>query len=97
MPVRKPKCPEGRLYSGLIRSKSDDMLAGFGDSRTASFVLNGGKFERSCVVISLEKMATCDFGPVTVISGETLQFFVYIWIISWDATNRSLIQHLGDH
>ena len=20
-------------------------------------------------------------------------FFVYIWIISWDATNRSLIQH----
>ena len=26
-------------------------------------------------------MATCDFGPVTVISGETLQFFVYNWII----------------
>ena len=43
------------------------------------------------------KMATCDFRPVTVISGETLDFFVYIWIISWDATNRSLIQRLADH
>ena len=32
------------------------------------------------------KMATCDFGPVTVISCETALFFIYIWIISWDAT-----------
>ena len=42
------------------------------------------------------KMATWDFGPVTVVSFETVLFFVYIWIISWDATNRSLIQHLTD-
>ena len=30
-PAQKPKCPEGRLYSGLIRSKSNDVsrLRGF--------------------------------------------------------------------
>ena len=37
-------------------------------------------------------MATCDFGPVTVISCERALFFVYIWIISWDATNRYSIK-----
>ena len=37
-------------------------------------------------------MATCDFGPVTVISCERALFFIYIWIISWDATNRYSIK-----
>ena len=36
--------------------------------------------------------ATCDFGPDSVISCERALFFVYIWKISWDATNRSIIQ-----
>ena len=49
----KPKCPEGRLYSGLIRSKSND-VGRLQDSQTESFVLNGGKIERSCVLSSLE-------------------------------------------
>ena len=40
----------------------------------------------------LNKMATSDFGPDTVISCERALFFIYIWIISWNATNRSLIQ-----
>ena len=40
----------------------------------------------------LNKMAICDFGPVTVISCERALFFVYIWIIAGDATNKSLIQ-----
>ena len=43
-----PKNPEGRLYSSIIRSKSKD-VGGFGDSRTSSFVFNGGKIARSCV------------------------------------------------
>ena len=42
-------------------------------------------------------MATSDFGPVTVTSSETVLFFTSIWIISWDATNRLIIQHLTDH
>ena len=41
-------------------------------------------------------MPTYDMGPVTVISCETALFFVYIWIISWDATYKSLIQRLRD-
>ena len=41
-------------------------------------------------------MATSDFGPITVISCETALFFVYIWIISLDATYRSLLQRLTD-
>ena len=40
---------------------------------------------------SLEKKATCDFGPVTVKSCKRALFFIYIWIISWDATNKSLL------
>ena len=39
-------------------------------------------------------MATSDFGPVTVIRCETALFFIYIWIILSDATNKSLIQRL---
>ena len=34
------------------------------------------------------KVATCDFGCVTMKSCESMLFFVYIWIISWEATNR---------
>ena len=41
-------------------------------------------------------MATYNLGPVTVTSCETVLFFVSIWIISLDATNRLLTQHLTD-
>ena len=33
---------------------------------------------------------------VTVKSCERVLFFVYIWIISWDATNKSLTQRYTD-
>ena len=66
------------------------MWGGFGDSRTASSILNEGKSTH------WNKMATCDFGSVTVISCETALFFIKSWIISWNATNKSLIQHLTD-
>ena len=39
-----------------------------------------------------KKMANCDFGPVPVKSCERALFFVYIWIVSWDATNKALLQ-----
>ena len=73
----------------LIRTMSD----GFGDSQTCSFVFNEGKSSVHAHSTHSNKMATCGFGPVTVISCERALFFIYIWIISWDATNNSLKQH----
>ena len=32
-------------------------------------------------------------GPATVKSCERALFFIYVWIISSDATNKSFIQH----
>ena len=71
------------------------MSGGFGDSELAvSFLMraNQAVMHTQLAEIKLLKMATCGFGPVTVINCERVLFFVYIWIISWDATNRSLIQ-----
>ena len=72
------------------------MSGSFGDSRTASFVFNEGKLSVHAHSTHWNKMATCNFGHVTVISCEAALFFVYIRIISWDATNRSLTQRLTD-
>ena len=95
-PARTPKYPEGCVYSGLISSKSNDVgwLRGF--PKSASFVFNDGKCSVHAHSTHRNKMATSDFGPVTVISCEKALFFVYIWIILWDATYRSLTQHLTD-
>ena len=74
------------------------MSGSFGDSRTGSFVFNKGKSGGvHAQSTHWNKMATCDFGSVTVISCETALSFVNRWIISWNATNKSLIQRLTDH
>ena len=52
-PARTPKIPEGRLYSGIIRSKSND-VGRCRNSRTCSFVFNGGKIAGSCILNSLK-------------------------------------------
>ena len=72
------------------------MSGGFRDSGTASFVFNDRNSRVHALSTHWNKMATGDCGPVTVLSCETALFFMYIWIISWDATNKSLIQHLTD-
>ena len=41
------------------------------------------------------EIGTCDFVSLTVKSCETVPIFVHIWIISWDATNRSLTALTG--
>ena len=84
------------MYSGLISSKSNDVgrLQGFPKVPVSFF--NEGKSSVPAYSTHWNKMATSDYGPVTVISCETALFFVYIWIISWDATYRSLIQRLTD-
>ena len=56
------------------------MLGGFGIPESASFVFNEGKLSVHAHSAIWNKMATCDFGPVTVISCEIELFFVYIWI-----------------
>ena len=89
MPARTLKNPEGHAYSGPNQS----MSGSFGDSQTASFVFNEGKSSVHGHSTHWNKMATSDFGPI---SCETALFFVHIWIILWDATTRSLIQHLTD-
>ena len=73
------------------------MSSCFRDSQTASFIFNQGKSSVHAHSTNWSKMATSDFGPVTVTSCETVLFFTSIWIISWDATNRSTTQHLTDH
>ena len=73
------------------------MSGGFGDSRSASFIFNDGKSSIHVPSTHWNKMATCDFGSVTVISCETVLVFLNSWISSWDATNKSLIQCLTDH
>ena len=75
------KNPERRVYLGLNQS----MSGGFGDSQTTSFILNEGKSSVHEHSTHWNKMATSDFGPVTVTSCETALFLVHIWIISWDA------------
>ena len=42
-PARTPKNPEGRLYSGLIRSKSNDVGAASGIPELAVSFLMAGK------------------------------------------------------
>ena len=71
------------------------MSSCFGDSQTASFVFNEGKSSVHAHSTNWSKMATSDFGPVTVTSCETVR--LSIWIISWDATNRLITQRLTDH
>ena len=72
------------------------MWSGLRDSQTAIFVFNEGKSSLHAHSTHWNKMATSDFGPVTVTSYETVMFFVSICIISWDATNRSLTQRFTD-
>ena len=96
MPARKPKCPEGRLYSGLIRSKSNDVGRLQGFPNVPVLFLMAGKSNVHAYSAHWNKMATFDFGRVTIKSCETVLFFVYIWIFSWEATNRSFIQRLTD-
>ena len=57
--------------------------------QNASFVFNKRRSSVYAHLTHWNKMATYDLGPVTVISCETARFFLYIWIISWDATYRS--------
>ena len=72
------------------------MSSGFGDSQTASFIFNEGKSSIHVHSTHWNKMVTSDFGPVTVAGCETALFFLSIWIISTDATNRSLTQRLTE-
>ena len=90
-PARTPKNPEGCVYSGIIKSKSINVgrLRGIPEL-TVSFLMRA---DRAFMHTQLKnKMAICDFGPVTVKSCKRGLFFIYIWIILWDATNKSLIQ-----
>ena len=73
--ARTPKYAEGRVYSGLIRSKSNNVWAS-GIPESSSFIFNEGKSSVHAHSTRWNKMATCNFGPVTVISCETAPFFV---------------------
>ena len=72
------------------------MSALSGIPESASFIFDEGKLSVHVHSTHWNKMATCDFRPVTVKSCETALFFIYIWTVSWDATNRWLIQCLID-
>ena len=72
------------------------MSGGFRDSKTASFIFNEGKSSIHAHSTHWNKMATSDFGPVTVTSCETVLLSIHILIISWDATTNTLIQRLTD-
>ena len=75
----------GACIQGLIRSKSNDV----------SFLI-AGKSSVYAYSADWNEMGTCDFVFVTVKSCEIVLISVHIWIISWDATKRSLIQCLTD-
>ena len=64
------------------------MLGSVRDSQTASFAFNEGKSSIHAHSTHWNKMATCDFGPVSVKTCETALIFLYIWIMSWDATQQ---------
>ena len=87
-----PKFPEGCVC--VFRCKRCRVALGI--PKSASYVFDERKLSVHAHSTHWNKMAICDFGPVTVISCETALFFVYIWTISWDATNRLLIQRLID-
>ena len=55
------------------------MLGGLGIIESASFVFNKGTSSVHVHSTHWNKMATSDFGPVTVISCETRLFFIYIF------------------
>ena len=65
------------MYSGIIISKSErSRAASAGDSRTCSFVFNEGRSSVHAYSTHCNKMATCDFGPDTVISCERALFLL---------------------
>ena len=65
------------------------MLGGFGDSRTASFVFIEGKSTVHAYSTHWNKIATCDFGSVTVLSCETALFFQTVGLFhGMQQTNR---------
>ena len=72
------------------------MSGAWGIPELAVSFLMAGKSHVHAYATHCNKIATCDFGTVTVISCARALFFVYIWIISWDATNRSVIQCYTD-
>ena len=91
-PARTPKNPEGRLYSLLIISKSERCRAASGIHGLAiSFLMRANQAVMRTQLTEIKWLLVV-LEPVTVISCERVLFFVYIWIISWDATNRWLIQ-----
>ena len=55
-----------------------------------------GKLSVHAYSADWNEMGTCNFVSVSKKSCETVLIFVHIWIISWDATNRSLIQCVTD-
>ena len=66
------------MYSGLIRSTvNQTMSCHFGESQTASLVFNEGKSSVHAHSAHWNKMATCDIGPVTVISCFSYTFGLF--------------------
>ena len=72
--MQTPKYPEGSVYSGLIKSKSNDVGQLRGIPKSASFVFNEGKSSIYVHSTHWNNLATYDLGPVTVISCETACF-----------------------
>ena len=77
------KSPEGRLYSGLIRSKSNDV-----GRLAVSFLMAGIRVFTRTQLTEI-KWLDLRFWTCNVISCEKALFAAYLWIISWnEQTNR---------
>ena len=83
--ARTPKNPEGRFYSGLIRSKSERCWAASGIPELAvSFLMRANQ--------AVMRTQLTEIKWALVILDLRALVFVCIWIISWETTNRLLIQ-----